>query len=653
MRRGSWLPIALLLLAGTAAGTPRFRFERTVQPGGPGPNRLDPDVALLTGAVPGGFADLRLYDAAGREVPWLLVAPEERRPEWRPGKLLPVAASKKDSGFEFDLGSVQPVDRLRLDGLPAPFLKRFHLEGGGDRSRWTVLVPDGTLFDLPEERLTRTEIEFPAGAYRYLRITWDDRSSAVLPLPEVAAARLARPADPAPAVHVPLAVQRRESEPGKSRFRLTLPGRGLPVAALDLAVGGGHLLRRAEATEGRLGNGSIVPVPLGERTLRRTVQGDRVAADLRLPVGRPEGQEVDLVVEDGDNPPLDLQGAGAELEPLPWIYFESADGGALTARYGDPRAAAPRYDLEAVRESLGGRRPAAARWSPEPARAAKSQEETAKPELPTVGAPLDPQRFRESRPVPGEQPGLTSLLLDAAVLAGSPGLADLRIADSQGRQIPYLVERRDEPLSLPLALGERSEKAGASLYRLELPHAALPEARLVLTTTARVFERRVLLLGTDPEHRRSGREPLVLADGFWRHADPESAAPALVLAVPVLRQTAFELVVEEGDNAPLPLAPPRLLLPTVRVRFFHPGGGLRLLYGQPGLAAPRYDLGLLAPRLLGEAAREIALAPPTGPAAAAGRDALPRKAFWGVLGLAVVALLLLLGRLLREPKAPS
>jgi hypothetical protein len=43
---------------------------------------------------------------------------------------------------------------------------------------------------------------------------------------------------------------------------------------------------------------------------------------------------------------------------------------------------------------------------------------------------------------------------------------------------------------------------------------------------------------------------------------------------------------------------------------------VNLLYGQPGLAPPRYDLSLLAPRLLGEAAREITLAPETGATAA-------------------------------------
>ena len=31
-----------------------------------------------------------------------------------------------------------------LDGIPAPFLKRFRLEGSGDRERWTVLIEEGT-----------------------------------------------------------------------------------------------------------------------------------------------------------------------------------------------------------------------------------------------------------------------------------------------------------------------------------------------------------------------------------------------------------------------------------------------------------------------------------------------------------------------------
>jgi len=94
------------------------------------------------------------------------------------------------------------------------------------------------------------------------------------------------------------------------------------------------------------------------------------------------------------------------------------------------------------------------------------------------------------------------------------------------------------------------------------------------------------------------------------------------------------------------------------LRFFyppHPQTPVQLLYGQPGLPTPRYDLALLAPRLLGEAAHEIAL-PPETRATAPEPDptATGRKIFWGALVAAVVVLLLVLGRLLRgQPGEPA
>jgi hypothetical protein len=140
-----------------------------------------------------------------------------------------------------------------------------------------------------------------------------------------------------------------------------------------------------------------------------------------------------------------------------------------------------------------------------------------------------------------------------------------------------------------------------------------------------------------------------VARSTWRHADPDIPAPELTLEVPASPATRFDLLIEEGDNTPLPLTPPHLLLPAHRLRFFEPAGAsLQLLYGQPDLPPPRYDLSLLAPRLLGETAREIALGPvphrPAGPDAAA----LGGKIFWGALVAAVLVLLALLGRLLRS-----
>ena len=95
------------------------------------------------------------------------------------------AARRRRSGFEVDLGQAITIDRFRIDGLPPPFLKRVRLEGSGDRARWTLLVDEGTVFDLPDERLRQTELTFTPGSYRYLRVTWDDTRSGRLPRPRV------------------------------------------------------------------------------------------------------------------------------------------------------------------------------------------------------------------------------------------------------------------------------------------------------------------------------------------------------------------------------------------------------------------------------------------------------------------------------------
>ncbi|HXC53518.1 MAG TPA: DUF3999 family protein [Candidatus Limnocylindrales bacterium] len=647
----------------------RPRRERSVMPGAAGPNRLPVDVPLLAGARPlrldarpaaaGGLDDLRLYDGAGREVPWLMIPPAVPDDRWEPGRVLPVVATKETSGFELDLGQPLRVDRVRLAGMPAPFLKRLRVEASGDRSRWTLVVEDGTVFDLPDEGLRHTELAFPAGEFQYFRVTWDDRSSAVVPLPQSVSARIARTGSaPATPAEVPIEFERRASEPRKSRFRLHLPGAHLPVTALVFHCGGSHLLRDVRVSEGRLSGSEVVPVTLGEGTLRRAVRGDLVAADLRIAVAAPEEPDLDVVVDDGDNPALDLTGVSVELAPLPWIYFESAAGEPLTARYGDPKLSAPRYDLEAMRAAVGSAAPVEARWGA-PHDVATTGDETAPIEssLPAVGATIDTSGFRYSRPIPDGPPGLTALALDAAVLAHSRNLADVRIVDGESRQVPYLVEKLDEPLSLTLApfapaiAAAGKPRAGQSRYELTLPYENMPPVRLVITTGERVFERRVSVeIERPPRDPRAKLQKTVVASSPWQHADPDSPAPALVLGLPPVEVTSAQIVVDEGDNSPLALAPPRLLLPLYRLRFFRSGDdALRLVYGERQLGAPRYDLALLAPRLVGARAAETMLGAETGSAKQPqNAGATQPMLFWGALLAAIVVLLGLVARLVRK-----
>jgi len=127
-------------LAGIAAGTDAdargFRCERSIQPGAAGPNRLQIDLPLLAAASPfrklerieaggsrdsitiarDGLSDLRIFDAAGREIPYLLMEPVIRDPQWIKTRLTPTEATARTSGFEVDPGRPVLGDRLRLTG---------------------------------------------------------------------------------------------------------------------------------------------------------------------------------------------------------------------------------------------------------------------------------------------------------------------------------------------------------------------------------------------------------------------------------------------------------------------------------------------------------------------------------------------------------
>ena len=189
-------------------------------------------------------------------------------------------------------------------------------------------------------------------------------------------------------------------------------------------------------------------------------------------------------------------------------------------------------------------------------------------------------------------------------------------------------------------------EGSTSIYRFTLPYTTLPEGTsLVLSTSARVFERHVTVRADRGDEARNN--PQTLDNMWWRSTDASSPAPALVCNCDLRGVRALELVVDEGDNAALPIASAGLLLPSRALRFFHPGGPLRLLYGNPASSAPRYDLSLLAPRLFEQPANEIALG---AMEKAEGTRETNREpwVFGAVIAVAVIALLGVIVALVRK-----
>jgi hypothetical protein len=247
-----------------------------------------------------------------------------------------------------------------------------------------------------------------------------------------------------------------------------------------------------------------------------------------------------------------------------------------------------------------------------------------------AGAPLDRGDFRYARPLGDVPPGLVSVVLDADALAHTRDLDDVRVVDAHDNQVPYVIEVRTMPVEVPLAVPPRTRDGKHSVYHFTFPFDTLPRsAKLELATSARLFERNVTL-------RHDARE---LQQACWCSTDPDHPTPLVVLDCTA---NDVDLVVDEGDNAPLPITAARLFFPGYAIRFTAPGGPLTLLYGA-AIPPPHYDIALIAPRLLAQRAREIRL---TAPPRQRSEAHVERKVFWIAIVVAVAVLLVVLWRLL-------
>jgi hypothetical protein len=271
------------------------------------------------------------------------------------------------------------------------------------------------------------------------------------------------------------------------------------------------------------------------------------------------------------------------------------------------------------------------------------------------GAPVDVGSFTYRRDIPPGAGGVAEMRLDAAALAHCRReFADLRIVAGDGRQVPYLIAKMNEPLAIELpALEKDTSSPGTgrgdrshgtiSRYVIRLPYPNLPPAQLVLTTGARVFTRTLILQvgpSTTDNRAEDGR---TIGMAAWSHAVPDTDASPVTLPVESLPTAMLHLVVEEGDNAPLPISRPTLLLPGYRVRFVRPADvPLYLVYGNRELEPARYDLALAAGGLLNSPADQVLASPEP-------QDTTRRLPagiiFWSALGASVVVLLALVARL--------
>lgn len=295
-------------------------------------------------ASPGNLGDVRILAADGQEVPWALRnTPAPRASTELPVQLLdPVVFPDGSSQATFDLGqNPSPHNQLALRLEGEEFLRHLVVEVSEDRQQWGKLA-EGVVFRVTTGGVVSQQVvvSYPRSGARYLRVTL--KAEAGKPPVRVTGGVLHhRPAaSTEPLGRIPLALMRREENASLrlTAFYLDAGGSGVPLRQVSVEIADTRFERRV-TVEGSEGGSLWVPVGGGVLYRAGAVEG------LQLPVATSK-RYLRLLVENGDNPPLNVLAAWGEYR-LQQLLFEAKTAGAYTLYVGARGITAPAYDLPA------------------------------------------------------------------------------------------------------------------------------------------------------------------------------------------------------------------------------------------------------------------------------------------------------------------
>jgi hypothetical protein len=669
LRRNLLLVTALVVSAAHAhALTPtEWEHRQVVEVTAPGLTKVAIPAGTFDGAQP-DLADLRLITEAGQEIPYYLdgeFATAARGGFERPKKARVASFQPSRVGDMTQLtiktGSSEFLDTLELETSAPYFLKAAHVDLSTDGEKWESAGAAIPLFrQFGAEQL---RIFLGRGRVGFVRITIDDSRSRAVSFSGGVIQLSPTRAAPPPRTAVATEITRREEFAGETVLTISLAGRQVPLAELKLELADALFMRRVTVSVREVTGGISGERVIGTGTIYRVaLEGTPARTELSVPVfAAPPARELLLHIHNGDSPPLAVTSVSAQQHAIDALFMAPA-AGRYVLLSGNPHASAPRYDLAVFAGEMRAANASVAKvgaveLTPE-YHSREPLADTSLADVPLAGAPLDSKPWSARRPVTVTRIGVQELELDPEALAQSRAdFADVRLL-REGNQIAYILEQPALARSIALTpvVEPDPKRPSMTIWRLALPQAGLPVQRVVLSATTTLFQRNFRLY----EKRSSndgGAFEITLASGDWsRTPEPGHPATRVFEIGERSRTNTLWLETDNGDNPAITLGGVQAVYPVVRL-VFKAGAtdGLQLAYGNSRANAPRYDLSLVAVKLL-TASRNPATLPKSTTADADATDGLfaglrAGTLFWIVLGLVVVVLLVVVSRLLPKPPA--
>ena len=296
------------------------------------------------------LADLRLYDGAGREVPYVL---RVRRSVSTSQNFAAREFNRSTDGgiaqVSYDLGEQpQETNQLEVDTSGTNFRRMADVQGSTDGNTWSTLVAQAVLFRFANggQTVEQKYVPFPASRFRYLRVRVGRDPEVDRTAPQIETVLIRRSVElPGEMVSYPLRLEHRDSDRQYGRlasiWRTDLGGR-VPVSRMILTVAPGAFARpfQLDTTDG----GASVALASGELKQSEDSESKPLTNDFT----ERRARLLKLIVTDDRNAPLTVKEMVIQAAARQ-IIFQAGPSTARPLRlyYANPKAQAPRYDLAA------------------------------------------------------------------------------------------------------------------------------------------------------------------------------------------------------------------------------------------------------------------------------------------------------------------
>ncbi len=354
--------------------------------GGPAEFLLDRDV--LDKARPDA-ADVRLYDANNREIPYALaVRRDVDTHSLFTSREFNRAVEGEASLISCELGAeTQEHNEVVIVTAGENFRRLAQVEGSPDGALWFTLASQAILFRFTSGGRTveQNSVSYPVSRYRYLRVRveHDPQTDHAAPAITSLAVRRSLRAT-GETIPFPVTLESREADPLQGRpasiWHIDLGGR-IPLQSLVMDVRDRAFARPFQL---EIVDNPAAPVLLASGDLQR--DEEHAASEVRLNFTEQFARGLKLTVIDDRNPPLGLNTVTA-LSAARQVIFDRP--GTVRLYFGNPKALAPNYYVT-------------------PSRAAPSNRLTLGPQQP------NPQYRPEAKPLSERAPWLVYVILAGA-----------------------------------------------------------------------------------------------------------------------------------------------------------------------------------------------------------------------------------------------